>query len=121
MAKKKVAKKKAAARERDETKFARGLSPKGGGKRRKPLTRKKVTSRKNDCAGLVDVRRLSVADAARMFRETPLGAGTSAADLRRQIKAGAPVNEDGTIDLVAWCAWILEQGEKEEMMRETGL
>lgn len=59
----------------------------------------------DDAGGGIRITALSIDDAARMVRAA--GGGDGAEDvIRRNIAAGAPVNEDGTLNLVHYAAWL---------------
>ena len=51
---------------------------------------------------------LSVADAARLLARVG-GQPISEAMIERDIDAGAPTNDDGTINLVHYAAWLVKQ------------
>ena len=51
---------------------------------------------------------LSVADAARLLTRVG-GQRISEAMIERDIDAGAPTNDDGTINLVHYAAWLVKQ------------
>lgn len=55
-----------------------------------------------------DPKRLSVEEAAAMLTKT--GAGVVPAELIRQhLEHGAPTNDDGTINLLNYGAWLVER------------
>jgi hypothetical protein len=51
---------------------------------------------------------LSVADAAKVLTKTG-GKVVTEAMLRQDIEAGAPVNPDGTINLLHYAAWLVRE------------
>lgn len=51
---------------------------------------------------------LSLEDAAKVITQTG-GIRLTAADLKADVDAGAPVNEDGTISLIAYAAWLVRE------------
>jgi len=54
-------------------------------------------------------RALPLADLVRGLRGTPAGANLTLADLEADLEAGFAPNPDGTIDLVAYVAWLLRR------------
>ena len=53
-------------------------------------------------AKAVDIRAVSVARASKLI-------GISESQVRRHLKRGAPVREDGHIDLIAYGAWLCRE------------
>ena len=56
----------------------------------------------------LSLTRLTLADAARVLRKAGARKITEAA-LRADIEAGAPVNPDGTINLICYAAWLVRE------------
>ena len=51
---------------------------------------------------------MTLADLARMLSQVG-EARVSASDLESEIEAGAPTNEDGTLNLVHYAAWLVRE------------
>ena len=54
------------------------------------------------------VTALSLADLAKLLSKSA-GRVVSAETLRRDVEAGAPVNPDGTMNLVHYAAWLVKE------------
>jgi len=50
---------------------------------------------------------LSVAELVKKMKRTPPGKELIAADVKRDLKAGAPHRKGGKIELIEYCAWLL--------------
>lgn len=59
---------------------------------------------------LDDYAHLSPADLARLLSDAS-NCAVNAASIEADVAAGAPTNTDGTIDLVAYAAWLLARRE----------
>jgi hypothetical protein len=51
---------------------------------------------------------LSLADAARILSQA-FGRPTTEATLRKDVEDGAPTNQDGTLNLVHYAAWLAKE------------
>jgi hypothetical protein len=56
----------------------------------------------------IKVTALSLADLAKLLSKSA-GRTISPETLRRDVDAGAPVNQDGTINLVHYAAWMVKE------------
>lgn len=56
----------------------------------------------------LDPTALTVADAARLLGNA-IGQAIDAAKIEADIAQGAPVNGDGTINLMQYCAWLVRE------------
>jgi len=57
----------------------------------------------------VNVRALPIDEAAALLCQTEFGGVITPGRIRKDVHAGAPINDDGTLDLVAYSAWLLEE------------
>jgi hypothetical protein len=60
----------------------------------------------------LDPSALPLADAARVLSRA-CGQPVTVEMLRADVAAGAPVNEDGTLNLVAYAAWLVKEGSRD--------
>lgn len=58
--------------------------------------------------GNLNIMAVSLSDAARIFRKSGRRK-FSEENLRKEIKEGAPVNSDGTLNLIQYAAWVAEK------------
>jgi len=56
----------------------------------------------------IKVTALSLADLARLLSKSA-GKAVPVETIRRDVEAGAPVNADGTINLVHYAAWLVKE------------
>lgn len=61
----------------------------------------------------VDPRALPVPEAARLLSKAG-GRTVTEAMLRDDIEAGAPTNADGTLNLIAFAAWLVKEQRSEK-------
>lgn len=58
----------------------------------------------------LSVTALAIEDAVSVLRKS--GAKNATAEIvARHIEGGCPVNEDGTLNLIVYCAWLTQQGQ----------
>lgn len=73
------------------------------------MKEKKQGRKKKSQSRVAPVNHLSIKECVKLLREN--GSTSITIDvLKGQIESGAPVNADGTIDLVQYAAWIHKQG-----------
>jgi hypothetical protein len=64
-------------------------------------------------ASRLDPLALGVADAAKLLSRVG-GQTVAEATIRGDVEAGAPVNADGTINLIHYAAWLAREAMREE-------
>lgn len=58
-----------------------------------------------------EIRRISVGDAVALIELA--GGDATEEEIRANIEAGAPLNADGSLDLLHYGAWLIENGRNE--------
>lgn len=72
------------------------------------MAKKRPTKRAAVKTAAPNAQALSAAELARLLTQAG-GGHVSAADIARDVEAGAPTNPDGTLHLVRYAAWLASQ------------